>query len=144
MPTAPYGQISGQAIPGNADVALMARVRAGALASSPLLTQANVASIAYTITDLNTGVKLVSGGSLVVASVVFNALQQNDPLWSKDSAAVPGTDGAYGYNFKAIIAAASFPVANSGDSMQADVAFTMTAGNVVRVSFVWLTSVVYG
>ena len=87
-------------------VALFARVLG---ADGVPITQADIQSIAYTVTDLTLGTTLGTG-TLPVASTVFNNLVQTDPRWTVDSALRLGPDGAYGYNFQSTLASTLFPV----------------------------------
>lgn len=144
--------IAGPAVPGLTGVTLLARVRGG---DGRLLTRASLLAVNWSLANLSTGTVL-SGGALVLASSVFDALQQSDPRWQVDSAAAPGPDGAWGYNFAGTIPAAMFPLAqlaapaspfsSSGKlvQVQADVAFTPVSGEPWRVSFQWRMSPVYG
>ncbi|MBY0523432.1 MAG: hypothetical protein K2R98_08530 [Gemmataceae bacterium] len=139
MPRAPYAMVTAQAVPGNAGVALMARIRGQAFA---LMTQASVASIAYTVTDLTLAANLGSG-TFAVASTIYDSLQQQDGSWTKDSAVNLGQDAAWGYNWKAILPAAAIPVANSGNRMQVDAVFTPVSGEKFRIVFQFPTIKVY-
>lgn len=134
---------------GASGATLFARVL-GALAMP--ITPASVTSIAYTVTDLASGFQLATELPLPTTCVLPN-LVQGDPLWTQDSAAQPGADGTYGYNFLASIPASSLPglgpnpidvpvpTAWAGptpvpDAVQIDVFFTMVGGQVFRIPFV--------
>lgn len=141
MPRAPYAMITGQAVPGNAGVALMARLRN---ASGLLVTQASLASIAYAVTDLTQPPTIIASGVFAVVSSIFDSLQVNDPSWTKDSAANLGQDGACGYNAKMLLPSTAIPVANSGHRIQVDTTFTPISGQPSRVIFSFQTLTVYG
>ena len=115
---------------------------------------ASLASIAWVVSNLATGASLGSG-SFTVASCVYDALQQDDPRWSADSAIHPGADGSWGYNFAGELAATLFPAtalaapgALAGPAapqrLQADVAFTPVLGQPLRVIWSWQQLPVYG
>ncbi len=122
--------VTATAIPGNADVTLLDRARA--LVTNALITQATVSSIAWAVVDLDLATTLATG-TFSKTATVFDSLQ-TDTRWTKDS---------IGYNFKAVLPAANFPVANSGNRMRADVKFTMVSGEVFRLEFEWPTLQVY-
>lgn len=98
-----------------------------------LITQASLSAAVYTINDLTTGLQVLAETSLVVANVIFNSLQQNDPRWDKDSQANPGRDGRWGYNFLAVIPAVNFA---NPDKFQIDVEFTPVTGEEFVVPFI--------
>lgn len=101
------GVITGVVV-SHSGVVLMARVL-GNLGQP--ITQASISSIAYGVWDLNAGVVLGTGTFSVVNSV-YNSLIQNDPRWTRDSAAFPNpVDGAWGYNWIGTLPAATFPAA---------------------------------
>ncbi len=134
----PLAIITGQSIPGTSGVTLMARIRGQ---DHTLLTQASLSAIAWTLTDLTTGLA-VTTGTFTIASVVFDSLQQGDGSWTKDKRTAPGPDGAWGYNFRAILPAAS--IAPSGNRFQGDVHFTPATGEPFRVVFQFRTVKVFG
>ncbi len=129
----PYAVFTSVLVPGSADVVLLGRVRSR---GGELLTQATVASIAWTLSDVSDGAAqgVLATGAFVVADTIFDQLQV-DALWTKDSV---------GYCFKGVIAAASLPLANSGHRMQADVKITMASGEVLRGSYNWPSAKVWG
>jgi hypothetical protein len=137
------GTVSGQT-----GTTLMARLRGQ---NGVLVTQGTLLSITYTITNITTGAA-VGSGTLVVSTVIFDSLQQNDPRWKQDSAAKPGLDGVWGFNFLAQIPAASFPVspqstagiAAPNPTYQVDCVFTPIAGEPFRVIFQVTADKVYG
>lgn len=139
--------VPGGIIPDATGIALLARILGNA--GQPI-TQADVTTIAWTLTDLTDGTALASG-TFTVASSVFNGLVQNDPRWQFDSAAAPGKDGLFGYNFAGVIPSTALPVTAAGAAfllgairVQADVAFTMASGQPFRVPFQWTRVPVYG
>lgn len=123
---------------------LMARIRG---ANGQLITRASMSTIAYVVSDLTAGTT-GSSSSLVVASVVFNSLQQEDPRYTQDNECNPGPDGAWGYNFMTVIPASAFPISvlsSTADDpvpephdYQIDVVFTPVSGEPFRV--VWLVT----
>jgi hypothetical protein len=127
VPSLNVGSITGIVV-GGTDVTLFARV-VGNLGIP--ITPATIASIAWQVSDLTAGVVLGSG-SLVVGMVVFPNLIQTDPRWIWDSAARPGPDGAWGYNFLYVLAASLFPLPTlqpgsqfvQPDQLQADIVMT--------------------
>jgi hypothetical protein len=155
----PVGLVSSTVqIPANADVALLARVRAQAF---NFVTTAVVNSITWTLTDLTptaspTTPTIVSSGTGVVANVIFNALVQTDPSWTRDgppvvapetgyvpAGTIIGSDGTWGYNFKLIIPAVSIPITTSGHRVHVDVVLTFTTGETLRLAFEWQVSPTY-
>ena len=139
----------GGVIPSATGVVLLARVLGN---QGVPVTQASLSAIAWTLTDLTTPAAL-SSGAFAVASVVFDALQQADPRWTRDSAAVPGPDGRWGYNFLATLPAGLFAIspaptvgllAATPVRYQADVAFTPAAGEPFRQVFQWTRQRVWG
>ena len=123
---------------------IMARIRG---ANGQLITRASMSTIAYVVSDLTAGTT-GSSSSLVVASVVFNSLQQDDPRYTQDNECNPGPDGEWGYNFMTVIPASAFaisvldstaddPVPEPHD-YQIDVVFTPVSGEPFRV--VWLVT----
>jgi hypothetical protein len=142
--------ITGAAIPSKTGVALLARLRGG----GALLTQASLTSISYTVSDVTLGTTLGTG-TFTVASSIFDVLQQTDPRWTADSAAQPGADGAFGYNFLAVLPATLFPLTAilppssplalpTADRIQADVTYTLASGEPFRVTWQWLQLPTYG
>lgn len=118
----------------DSDTTLYARIRS----KSGLVTQATVSSISYSIYDLTDQASQTTG-TFTVSSVIFDSLQQDDPRWTTDSAERPGTDGSYGYNFRATISAGDFSdvdtYSKTGDpkphQYQVDVKFTLADGQVL-------------
>lgn len=99
------------------------------------ITQASLASVTYTITDLgpyrNTPVS--SGPTVVtISTTVFDSLQTVDPRWKLDSQFRPGDDGAFGYNFLL-----SLPPIASANQQQIDVRFTPVSGQPFNASGKW-------
>jgi len=133
------GTITAAAVPANAGVLLMARIRSIA---GVLLTQGSVSSASYSVYDVDAGTTLVSSTALTVSSVVYNGLQYN-ATWRHDSPTSPGDDGAYGYNFAMTLPASAIPVASSGHKIQVDVVITPTSGQQLRIPFVLQTVKVY-
>lgn len=82
----------------------MARILGNA--GSPIVRN-DISTIGYTVRDLTTG-QTVASGSLTVASVVYNSLQQSDPRWEVDNEDTPGPDMRWGYNFAATLPASAF------------------------------------
>lgn len=115
------------------------------------ITQASLSSIAYTVSDLTAWLS-AGTGTFTISSTVFDALQQADPRWTVDSAMNPGPDGAWGYNFAAVVPAADFPAtALTPDAVlaaphryQCDVTFTPVSGEQFRVPFRWTPVPVWG
>ncbi len=124
---------------------LAARVRSLA-AGRPLITQASLTSITYTVTDLATGLVLGSG-TITIASSVYDALQQTDPGWTRDSAAQPGNDGAFGYNFAFVLPASLNPYTVSTDGtvhrLHVDVIYTPVSGDAYRQNWEWTPTAVF-
>lgn len=135
------GIITGLVV-GRGTVVLMARIL-GSLGVP--ITAATVTSIAYQVTDLTAGTILTSG-ALTPASVVFNALVQNDPRWTRDNLYNPGPDGNWGFNF---LAALTVPAITADNVLtpnidqqvmhlvQADVGLTMADGSLIVVAYRW-------
>lgn len=97
------GVISGR-LTGKSPPVLAARIRG---ANGSLITQASLSSITYRVWNV-TLQESVATGTLTISSVVFDELKQTDPRWRQDGPYNPGPDGAYGYNFLAILPAATF------------------------------------
>lgn len=141
-----YGVITGLVV-GASQVTLMARIL-GQLGTP--ITQATVATIAWQVSNLTQGT-VVGNGSFVVANTVFNALVQADPRWIRDSVYTPGPDGAYGYNFAAVLPASTFAPSTLGpgqnlqppDVLRCDVNFGMADGSNFRVPYTWKSTPVY-
>jgi hypothetical protein len=137
--------VIGQRIPGQSGVTLLARLRGVA---GQLLTQASLVAITYVVSDLTNG-KQLANGSFAIAGTIFDALQ-TDPRWTKDSQAQPGPDGSWGYNFLAVIPAATIgatPLSNNPPSprrVQVDVVFQPVSGEPFRAIFTWVEAQVYG
>jgi hypothetical protein len=94
------------------------------------ITQADISSITYTITDTSTGTA-VSGhdnASLTVSDVVFDTLQTPtlDASWEIDST---------GYNFRHDIAGTGWPSASPGLVYNYDCFIVTTAGAKIPVLF---------
>jgi hypothetical protein len=128
-------------------VTLLARLL-GSLATP--ITQATVASIAWKLSDLTAGT-VVAAGTFVVAATILNALVQNDPRWTADSANSPGPDGLWGYNFAAVLPASTFPATPltgqallmTPDTLQCDVTFAMQDGTQFVVPYRWTPLAAY-
>lgn len=135
----PLPIVTARAIPGNADVVLLARLRSRQ--GADLVTRAAVSSIAWALQDLTSGTQILTG-SFVVDDSVFDSLQ-TDGVWTRDSAAAPGTDGVAGYNFRGLIPASALPVASSGHRLQTDVRLAMVSGEVLRIIFQWSSLAVF-
>lgn len=136
------GVISGTVVAGAA-VTLLARIRGVA---GQLVTVASLSSISYTVTDLTAGVQIASNQPLPAPVVIFDALIQGDPRWTRDTPSFPGPDGASGYNFATTLPASLFaqtslarvgnnPLQSDPHRWQVDVAFMDVSGNVFRVVF---------
>ena len=134
--------ITGQAVLGNSGVAIMARLRGN---DGNLVTQGSLDTISYVVYDVQavldtgnrggSGTVVTASTALTVSSVIFDSLQQNSQLWTADGPHRLGPDGTWGFNFRAILAATSFTVANSAKTHQVDVLFTPTSGQQFRVSY---------
>lgn len=122
-------------VAGKSGVVLLARIVGQ---NGVPITPATIISVTYTLTDLVTLAQVV--GSFVVASVLSNSLQI-DPRWTIDSAARPGADKQWGYNFAATLPAS---IMTSANRQRCDVVFTPVAGEPFRVPFEWLPKQVYG
>lgn len=94
------------------DITLLARIVGQ---NGQPITQSSLSAITYAIRDRTNGTTITSG-SLTIANVVFNALQQSDARWTKDSEAAPGADGLWGYNFLADFAGSNFPGRTASES----------------------------
>lgn len=127
-------------------IVLMARVLGQ---TGTPINQAALASIGYVVTDLTAGTVGVST-PLTVSTVIFNALQQNDPRWVLDSQYSPGPDGNFGYNFLAALPASTFPLTPGGaipegyppiqnHDYQIDVSFVPVVGQTTKQT--WRVSV---
>ena len=144
--------ITGQPIPGATGVGLFARIAGN---YGQLITWGSLTSIAYTVSDLTSGVP-VGSGTWSPSLVVLNSLVTGDPRWTIDTEASPGRDGRSGYNFLAVLPAALFPTraVQPRDLLagyqpppvryQCDVAFTPVTGEPFRVIFSWLEQVGHG
>lgn len=122
-------------------VTLMARVRGH---NGALITQASLTAITYTVRNLTLATTVTSAQSLTVSSVIFDSLQQGDTSWDVDSAAEPGRDGSWGYNFRATIPASHFgtfhvesitPYRVTNHEFQIDVLFDPVTGEDFRQPF---------
>ncbi len=87
------------------------------------ITQAQVSSITYTVHEAEGDEALVTSGSLIVASVVYDTLQTGG-MWTAD---------LDGYNFFAALPAACFPVA--GTRYRVKIVLTPTSGNPFKMEF---------
>ena len=125
----PYAIITSVIVHGNADVALLGRIRG----RGGYVTHATVSSIAWYLSDATTQT-VITNSTFTVASVIFDQLQLDD-MWTKDTT---------GYNFRGVITAASIPLANSGNRMAGDVKFTMSSGEILRGQFNWPSAKVFG
>jgi len=136
--------VTGQAVVNRSGVTLLARIVGN---GGMPITQASLSTIQYALTDFGSGSPTPGSpgpanpapttgalASLTISSVVFDSLQQNDPRWTKDSAANLGSDGAWGYNFLATLAATLFTTANR---QQCVVVFTPVTGQPFRCLFQW-------
>ena len=130
-----------KAIPGNSGCIVMARILG---ANRQAITSATISTISYTVTDISTGLNVVSAIAISpVSSAVYDNLQTNDPTWDADSLLQPSLeDGLYGYNFKFTIPAAD--LTPSGDRFQTDFVFTPVTGQAFRFSVSTQTIKVYG
>lgn len=131
--------ITGQAVPGNAGVALMARLVGN---DDSLVTQASLSTITYDVYDIqaykdsgDAATQLLSSTALTVSAVIFDDLVQTDDLWTKDGPGNLGTDGRWGYSFKHVIPASTFTIASSGHRCRAQVLFTPTSGQQFRADY---------
>lgn len=110
--------------------------------SGQYVTAESIASIAWQASNLTTG-QVAGSGTLTPASVLFDALQQNDPRWTVDSAQQPGSDGTFGYNFLATLPASTFASSPLGVALtpgpvsryQIDVLFTPVSGEAFYAVF---------
>lgn len=124
--------ITSAAIPGRSGITLMARILGN---TGEPITQASISSIAYTVTDLSDDNTEITTGTFTVSASVFDNLQQADLAWTKDDVDNKGSDGRYGYNFKATVAATIVTIALSGHTFQVDVRFTPASGQPFIVAF---------
>lgn len=102
-------------------VTLLARVLVDASNVLTAGVQSDFSAITYTVYSNN--VVVTSSTSLTIASVIYNTLQTGS-IWSTSL----DKDGFTGFNFKATIAAASFPTGNT--TYEVAVKFTLSGGNV--------------
>jgi hypothetical protein len=135
------GMITGTALVGGG-VTLMARVVGNA--GTPV-TQASLSTVAYAVRDLTDALAL-GDDAVSISDAVFDDLVTDDPRWNRDSAAAPGPDGRWGYNFAVTLPAslfdAVFDVHETTNKVtrhrvQADVLFTPTSGEPFVVSWAW-------
>ena len=106
MPAGSLGVVTGLVL-GNSDVTLLARILG--LNGQPV-NIASIAGITWNIQDLTAQAEVASG-SWVPSTVLFDSLQQNDPIrWDQDNVDNPGRDGLYGYNFLAMLPGNNFAV----------------------------------
>ena len=133
------GVINGAIVAGSG-VTLMTRLQGN---NGQLVTKASLASISYQVSNLTLGT-VAGTGTLAVASVIFDSLQQSDPRWTADSADSRDKFGNWGYNFLATLPAAAFGVSTlvaqplapvPPPVYQIDVLFTPASGEVFRVPF---------
>lgn len=111
---------------------LMARVQiVGDDFSLDDITQSDVASITYSVTDTSDGTATASG-SLAAAAVIYDTLQTGD-VWTTDST---------GFNFAHRPSAASIPDGNK--TYIAEYVITSGDGQVVVLRFTIQTKKVYG
>lgn len=99
---------------------VMARVTGNAATD---IVQADITSIAYTVHDLKTGEKTVTG-TLTVSTVIFDTLQ-TDARWTEDIT---------GYNFRYDIPASELP--NGGREYKFEIVFNPASGEnftIVRI-----------
>lgn len=97
-------------------VTLLARVMVDASNTLTPAVQADFSAIAYQV--YNAGTQVTTSTSLTIASVIYNTLQTGT-IWGVDDT---------GFNFKATIAAGSFPAGNQVYTVE--VKFTLAGGNV--------------
>lgn len=136
-------RVLGQAV-ARSGVTLMARVLGH---EGRPITRASLTSIEFTIGELTTATAVASG-TCVVSNTVFDDLQQSDPRWTQDSAANPGADGRWGYNFAATLEATNFALTTlaaeddlaAPRSYQIDLVFTPVSGQPWRVVFIITTT----
>lgn len=134
--------VTGGVIPAGSGVVLLARILGN---SGQPITRASLSSIAYTVTDL-TSATVDGTGTFTISSVVFDTLQQQDKRWRLDSAAEPGQDGRWGYNFLATLPASLFTTTTVSATevltptvkLQCDVLFTPASGQAFTGVFRWL------
>jgi hypothetical protein len=138
--------IPGQPIPAQMGVTLLARIRG---VNGAYITQASVVQITWTVLDVTAGVTLGTG-SFTTTAAIYDSLQQQDPRWERDTAANPGPDGAWGYNFAATLPASLFPATllaapdplaggAQGHEVHCEVVFTPVQGQPFRLLFIWQT-----
>lgn len=121
-----------QSIPGKSGALLMTRVLG---ANAVPMVQADISTITYTVTDLTTGLAVVSAVSVTISSTIFNLLQNDLPwqLATGETTTNLGADGLVGYNFKFVLPATA--LVPSGDRFQVDFLFTPASGQPFVVSF---------
>ncbi len=91
------------------------------------LTQSDIASIAYTIWDLDDTAASVADGALDAANVVFDTLQTSDARWTADSD---------GYNFLWSAAGSLFPAFDAASkTFRVEIVLTDTGGGQVVLVF---------
>lgn len=140
------GVVTSMRVPGATGQIILARI-VGAKATP--ISQATISSVTVQVTDLSKEALTVGSGNIAthspaVASVIFNALQQGDPLWEGnggDSSIAPGKDKLWGYNFLFTVPAADF--GNSGDLFQVDVKVVPVSGEPFRIRVKIPTDPVY-
>jgi hypothetical protein len=141
--------ITGQAIANRSGVTLLARIVGQ---NGQPITQASLSKIQYALTDFGAGVRASTPGppnpapttgllrTVTISTTVFDALQQNDPRWTKDSAANLGVDGLWGWNFLftiPLIESDGIAMLTSGNRQQCTVVFTPVTGQSFRALFQW-------
>ena len=107
---------------------LMARVVGS---DGAAIVQADVASIAYSLWDLDDTSSVVNSGSLDAADVVFDTLQTSDDRWTADSD---------GYNFLWQAAGSLFPAFDAAagvdsKTFRVEIVLTDTAGAQIVLVF---------
>lgn len=133
-----FGVITGTVV-AKSGVTLMARVLGN---NGRPITRASLSAITYHVYNVTDAEDVSSGsGSLTIADVVFDDLQQNDPRWTKDAADLPGSDGRWGYNFLATLPASLFTA--GGDRIQVDIKITPVSGEPFVQPFQFTPRTVY-
>jgi hypothetical protein len=129
--------ITGQAVPALSGVAVMASLVGN---NHNLVTQASLSTITVTIWDIqpwvdsqDDAVAVLTSTTVTISSTVFDSLQQQDGLWTKDSAGNLGGDVRWGYNFKHTLGASNFTAARSDHRHRAQYVFTPTSGEIFRL-----------
>lgn len=110
----------------------------------PLITQASLSSITYSVYDL-TAEESLGTGTVTISTSVYDALQQDDPGWTKDNAYLAAAgltpDGAWGFNFAFTLPASLNPYTVSSDGtahrLHVDIIFTPVSGDAYRQQWEW-------